>query len=332
MIKPSRNFSIDLIKAISIFGVVYIHASGLGICNSNFQEFFKATFRFCVPFFIVIWAFFFEKGISKRFENGEQNSFIKTKLYNLLKIFLFWSLLYFLIETNWTELTLKKIVVRHLIYGWMGQYFIIILLQLIVFYKFIRYSYDEIYIKYTILILVFSFYFIRMLFPSLLHPYFLNITYIPFFYWIPYVYLGIAASRNKLIKSNFFYYLFFLIPLEYLLLQYYHIDTLVYITLGVLFGALGLSLFAIQKKLIIENKYVTKFLSYVGSNTMTIFLVNPLVIILIKKVLYLFNIEFSCNHSFLLIFIPFLYTFIIIILCLSFVWIIKVFKLNGHIN
>lgn len=280
MIKASRNFSIDLIKAISIFGVVYIHSSGIGICNSNIQEFFKGTFRFCVPFFITIWAFFFEKGLCGRNNRNEQNLYIKNKLYNLIKIYIFWSLLYFLIETNWTDLTIKKNFLSHLIYGWMGQYFIIILLQLIVFYKFIRVTYNKTYIRNVFLVFIFGLYLIRMFLPTILNNNFLSITYLPFFYWLPYVYLGIAISRNKIVTYKYFYYLFFLIPLEFLLLQYYKITTLVYITIGVLLGSFALSIFAINTKQTIRSKRLTKFISFVGRNTMTIFLVNPLVIIL----------------------------------------------------
>lgn len=55
----SRNFSLDLLKALSIFGVVFIHSSEVIKGNIFVINFFSNIFRFSVPCFLIVWSFFF---------------------------------------------------------------------------------------------------------------------------------------------------------------------------------------------------------------------------------------------------------------------------------
>jgi peptidoglycan/LPS O-acetylase OafA/YrhL len=57
----NRNFPADLLKAIAIFGVVFVHGNGLFGCSSFFSEIMTWMFRIGVPCFIVLWAYFFAK-------------------------------------------------------------------------------------------------------------------------------------------------------------------------------------------------------------------------------------------------------------------------------
>ena len=62
-----RNLNADILKSISIFGVVFIHASSI-FGEFDIMLFFRDMFRFAVPCFIILWAFFFEKSYDKKSE------------------------------------------------------------------------------------------------------------------------------------------------------------------------------------------------------------------------------------------------------------------------
>lgn len=56
----NRNFSLDLLKALSIFGVVFIHSSAILKGNIFVINFFSNMFRFSVPCFLIVWSFFLQ--------------------------------------------------------------------------------------------------------------------------------------------------------------------------------------------------------------------------------------------------------------------------------
>lgn len=52
-----RSISIDILKAAVIYGVVFIHSTGLLGCESAVSNWFQSQFRFGVPCFVVAWAY-----------------------------------------------------------------------------------------------------------------------------------------------------------------------------------------------------------------------------------------------------------------------------------
>lgn len=331
MLNRKRNYSIDLLKTLSIFGVVYIHASGLGICSSKLQEYVKALFRFGVPCFVVIWAYFMEKGYVKN--KGFEYDFLLSKFKKFLKIYLFWTSIYFFIKVNWQTLDFKSFLFSHLVYGWMGQYFLLLLLQFTMFYSIIRYTYKYKYLRTLLTVLVLLIFFIRTFYSDYLPFYILKLSYVPFIYWLPYAYLGLSLvnKKNNFFKQSYLL-LVMLIPIEYMIFMRYNINYLVYVTMGTLIGSMILTIFAIKNSISFKNHFLIKLVEFIGKNTMTIFLINPLIVILLKNLIKNFNISFTCDYKILLIIFPFLSTSIIVGICLSLIPVIKYLKLNGHIN
>src|SRR6187431_1122595 len=102
----NRSISADLIKSIAIFGVVFIHGSALFGSTSHFSEILCSLFRFGVPCFIIIFAYFFETSFAKK-TNQEQKEYIYSRLKHLFIVFFLWSTLYFLMLVDWKDLTFQ---------------------------------------------------------------------------------------------------------------------------------------------------------------------------------------------------------------------------------
>jgi surface polysaccharide O-acyltransferase-like enzyme len=66
MNNATRILSADLLKTVSIAGVVFIHGATTFGCNSEFSKTMSNLFRFAVPCFFIMWAFFFEKSYSNK--------------------------------------------------------------------------------------------------------------------------------------------------------------------------------------------------------------------------------------------------------------------------
>ncbi|WP_313600298.1 acyltransferase [Epilithonimonas vandammei] len=205
--EKNRFFNIDLLKAISIFGVVYIHSYDL-LGFDLLSQIFQPLFRIAVPSFIIIWAYFFEKSFQKV---DRKVFFILEKFKKLFIVFIFWSIIYFLISFDSNNISLKSFITKHMSgYGWSGQYFFIILFQLIIFYPFIRKIYSLKWLRFLIIILVFIYYFVFS-YTSLIPKPFSVVGIRPFVFWLPYVFLGIYFQRCSvnLAKS---------IPIKYLVI------------------------------------------------------------------------------------------------------------------
>lgn len=83
--EKNRYFNIDLLKAISIFGVVYIHSCSL-LGFDYLSQIFQPLFRIAVPCFIIIWAYFFEKSFHVA---NRKSFFIWRKFKKLFIVFIF---------------------------------------------------------------------------------------------------------------------------------------------------------------------------------------------------------------------------------------------------
>jgi surface polysaccharide O-acyltransferase-like enzyme len=177
----------DLLKAIAIVGVVCIHVQLPG----------ATAFRFGVPTFITLWAYYCEIGLSRR-AGREQFTYLRTRFVKIFVPYAFWSALYILLfhpRSEWHTASRHDVLDAWIGgYGWDGQYFFIVLFQLFAVIPLLR----------------------RVVRPATLWPivavgcvanftscYLLSRQHLVdglgerlFVYWISYVALGIAFARG----------------------------------------------------------------------------------------------------------------------------------------
>lgn len=287
----NRNINADLIKTISIFGVVYIHAYSI-LGEITGLHFFEDLFRFSVPCFIILWAFFFEKSYSKK-TKPEQKNYIFIRFIYLLRVFTIWSILYFLLTVEWESLTVAIFFSKHFLgNGWSGQYFFIILFQLILIYPVIRKIYTIKLLRILIIIISIILYMFFEFYFNLVPQIFQKLGYRPFYFWLPYVFLGIGLARNKIgTVSSWLILSPILIGIELFIIKKLGLDYLSYITLGTLSFSM---LFCISGLKRAASKNLDKFkgqIKFIGSNTLIVFVSNPLIIIIINKIIQETNIN-----------------------------------------
>jgi surface polysaccharide O-acyltransferase-like enzyme len=322
MTLSQRFISADLLKTISIIGVVFIHGATTFGCDSEFTKVMQDLFRFAVPCFFMIWAFFFEKSYAKK-NKEERKKYIRSRFIHNFIVYFVWSLIYFFILVDWSSLTLTKIFTTHFLgYGWAGQYFLIILLQLMVLFPLLRYCYSVKFFRWAIVVLTG---FLYIFFEYYKVPEFIQkLGLSPFIYWVIYVFVGIALARGKIVRiPKFFGLLVFLIPIEFFILGE---SASPYIIPSVLVGSIALCIVTLQRSINIENKYSLTIVSMVGGGTMSIFVVNPLVIMFLKDIVCIPRLE-NCN-GFLNILMPFISVFCIILFCFGIAEIIKFLKID----
>jgi hypothetical protein len=324
MIKE-RLIQPDFIKAIAILGVVFLHSPEIFTTDNLVKFHLQEILRFCVPCFIILWAYFFEKSFSKK----NAFSVCKKRFISLFKLFFVYSTLYFVITVNWDTISVQKaITMYYLGHGFTGQYFFIILFQLIILYPVIRYFYSKrillilstvitsaIYIYYT-------FYFDSL--PDILS----KLSDKLFILWVPYVFVGIGLARNEIIKIPLiFISSILLVPLEWYILRDFSLSHSGYITPTVLISSILLCVSLMQTKLQITNKLVLKFINFFGQNTLLFFVTNPLLVLFIQSNFKLTN---SLQDSFILnIFDPIVSFLFLLLLCSIATYLIKKSKLRG---
>ena len=326
----NRSISADLIKVLAIFGVVFIHGSGLFGSNSGFQLYTSNFFRFCVPCFIIIWAYLFEKSYQKKVYN-ERAKYISSKFIHLFIVFFIWSCLYFLNLVNWDTITLIKVVTTHFSgYGWAGQYFFIILFQLLLLFPLIRIlqHYKLIYVPLIVLLILVYIY----------YGYFYNtipdsvkkLGDRPFVFWLPYVFIGISMANQKIKKISVLNaFVLLLIPIESFILKYFDCEHDSYITPVVLLASIVFTVTILQNDIVIKSERISNIISFIGKNTMTIFVSNPLIIMLLSSIIP----ETVFQNSLLWqLFLPFLSSFIVLCICLFVSVLINKSKLDGILN
>jgi len=327
----NRSISADLIKSVSIFGVVYIHSSLLLGCNSAIREYLMLFFRFCVPCFILIWALFFEKTYAKKTKE-EQFDYIKKRFIHLFTIYIIWSVLYFSLSADWQHLSPGKIFTTHFAgFGWAGQYFFIILFQLLLLYPLIRWLYNNKISRYLSCIIIALLYIAVSYYANHLPSALGKVAQRPFIYWIPYVFAGIALARNQLKKLPvIFAFAVLLIPVEGYFLKSHAIIPIVYITPITLLASILSCVYLLQSSIQIKNNNGRNLISYIGQNTMTVFVSNPLVISLLATLIP-GNI-FDCDTVAEKIMVPLLSACVVMAICTALSKLIEIVGLKGKIN
>lgn len=243
-------------------------------------------------------------------------------------VFLLWSILYFILLANLKTLTLSTLITQHFSdYGWAGQYYFIILFQLILLFPFLRKIYLNKVLCYVITTLIICLYLFSSFYPEYFPSTYYKLGDRPFYLWIPYVFAGIGLARNEFIKINrLLAFSILLIPLEYYL---FDIES-PYIRISILVSTILLVVSFIQHPFTIKNNAVNSFFNLIGSNTMTLFIANPLIMITFEKVTN--GYKLPCTNIFHSICGPILSVTLITALCLVIAYAIKKIKLDGIIN
>lgn len=137
MPKPARTRSVavDAWKTLAIFGVVLIHCGHLVPHSPARLDWLAPTFQFCVPVFLLFWAYFAEQAASRP---GWSYRSSLGRAGSLVVAFLLWSTAYWLLKGDFESSFVSQITRHWSGYGWSGQYFFVVLLQLILLFPLLR--------------------------------------------------------------------------------------------------------------------------------------------------------------------------------------------------
>jgi peptidoglycan/LPS O-acetylase OafA/YrhL len=122
-----RDRRADWLKAAAIVAVVFIHAPGP-------PGPYTAALRFCVPAFVALWAYYFELGLARR-AGAERRAYVRSRFVRLLIPYAVWTAVYF--PSRHTLADVRGASAATVLgewlggAGWPGQYFLIILFQLL---------------------------------------------------------------------------------------------------------------------------------------------------------------------------------------------------------
>lgn len=329
----NRNINADLIKSISIIGVVFIHAYTIFGPVNNLL-FVEDLFRSSVPCFIILWALFFEKSFSKK-NKQQQRKYVISKLIYLFRVYLIWSVIYFLIQVEWEQLNFRNLITKYFSgYGWSGQYFFIVLFQLIILYPLIRTLYNNKALRiltYICSITIFVYFEFNLKnIPEIIQ----KLGSRPFYFWTPYVFVGIILAREKINSISPWLILSpFLISIEFYINRSLNLFHYSYITLGTLIFSILYCISLYKIKLNIHAKF-EKIITFIGNNTLIIFVSNPLIIILVEKYTDTFYIsdDFLClpiGQKLLISFFSVISVFLCTLLIIKFLQKSKLIKIFG---
>lgn len=270
---------------------------------------------------------FLEKGLTSK-SKTDQFSYLKKKFFDLFRVYFIWSMLYFIIMADFNTLTLIRIITSHFSgYGWAGQYFFVILFQLLFIYPLIRYLYTHKVFRLIIYGLSIFLYLLYAVYYDL--PILSKLSDRPFVFWIPYAFIGIGLARDSIKSvSVIWVLLLFLVPLEFYIKGSYTGSP--YILFSLLFSSLLISIYFIKSATFeIRSTFLQKVIEVVGKNTMTIFVANPLTILLLDKIIRYDDLNCSLIPS---IVYPLLSTTIIIIICLTLAYFLRLTRLTKIIT
>jgi hypothetical protein len=329
----SRLASPDILKVLSITAVVFIHGSSLiplspsdsggtvYILNLNLM------FRFCVPIFIFLWAYFQEKSTLKH----GSTTLLRSRFYTLFIPFFFWSLVYFVITANFEALTLTKILTIHWTgFGWSGQYYFVILFQLILLFPIIRWISLKV-ARFLPMVYITS----LIMYALISYTGWLYLDAVgkigdrPFVYWLPYAILGVIYAHKNIfgVKVPLLLGLIStgLIALEFHIFNLrevgIYLHPAVFITSFIL-----LSFLEYRISYASLSQPMAWVIQIVAKNTLGIFCLNPLVIIVASAFFHSYGIALNFDGAAILG--PILSTIFIIIACMLVTTLLKRIRLG----
>lgn len=313
MTTSKRLIGIDFLKSISIFGVVFIHSRNDNIISEITSE----LFRVAVPLFIVFFSYFLEKNLSSVSTKKEYNDILKQKFFLLFLPYAFFTILYFFILNDLSLIKPRELITGYWSgYGWSGQYFFIVLFQLILVFPLLQ-KIVNVKLIYIITISLFLYLIMSYIFWNL--SFVSKLSDRIFIYWLPYAILGILLYKNidlfKNIANKLILFTIFLIPTEFFIFNYFNIVHSSYVLVSVLVSSSLIAIYFIVNENIIKKylpDYLKKLSIYISNKTLGIFVLNPLFIFLLKPFYHYIQVE----NIFIDSIIIFLFSIIIFILCI----------------
>lgn len=313
MTTSKRLIGIDFLKSISIFGVVFIHSRNDNIISEITSE----LFRVAVPLFIVFFSYFLEKNLSSVSTKKEYNDILKQKFFLLFLPYAFFTIFYFFILNDLSLIKPRELITGYWSgYGWSGQYFFIVLFQLILVFPLLQ-KIVNVKLIYIITISLFLYLIMSYIFWNL--SFVSKLSDRIFIYWLPYAILGILLYRNidlfKNIANKLILFTIFLIPTEFFIFNYFNIVHSPYVLVSVLVSSSLIAIYFIVNENIIKKylpDYLKKLSIYISNKTLGIFVLNPLFIFLLKPFYHYIQVE----NIFIDSIIIFLFSIIIFILCI----------------
>ena len=313
MTTSKRLIGIDFLKSISIFGVVFIHSRNDNIISEITSE----LFRVAVPLFIVFFSYFLEKNLSSVSTKKEYNDILKQKFFLLFLPYAFFTILYFFILNDLSLIKPRELITGYWSgYGWSGQYFFIVLFQLILVFPLLQ-KIVNVKLIYIITISLFLYLIMSYIFWNLLFVSKLSDRI--FIYWLPYAILGILLYRNidlfKNIANKLILFTIFLIPTEFFIFNYFNIVHSSYVLVSILVSSSLIAIYFIVNENIIKKylpDYLKKLSIYISNKTLGIFVLNPLFIFLLKPFYSFIQVENFLIDSIMI----FLFSILIFILCI----------------
>ena len=313
MTTSKRLIGIDFLKSISIFGVVFIHSRNDNIISEITSE----LFRVAVPLFIVFFSYFLEKNLSSVSTKKEYNDILKQKFFLLFLPYAFFTILYFFILNDLSLIKPRELITGYWSgYGWSGQYFFIVLFQLILVFPLLQ-KIVNVKLIYIITISLFLYLIMSYIFWNL--SFVSKLSDRIFIYWLPYAILGILLYKNidlfKNIANKLILFTTFLIPTEFFIFNYFNIVHSSYVLVSILVSSSLIAIYFIVNENIIKKylpDYLKKLSIYISNKTLGIFVLNPLFIFLLKPFYHYIQVE----NIFIDSIIIFLFSIIIFILCI----------------
>lgn len=267
-----------------------------------------------------------EKSFIKR---GKSN--VWTRFYQLFIPFVFWSVIYFLLTADFKQLSITSIITKYWLgFGWSGQYYFIILFQLILLFPIIRLLSIKLSRFLPAIYLISLLLFILLAYSTWFqHSAIGKISHRPFFYWLPYTILGIIAAQKKIFKFPLPLPIgilsIALVPLEIFFLHPQTVSAYILPSIFISTMLIISSIESVPHSTGIKTRYAD-FISTIAGLTLGIFCLNPLVVITLGRLLKTQGLFFSfpgCS-----VILPLLSTFLITGICILLIFLLKRIKLG----
>lgn len=326
MAERSREVLADLLKAFAIVGVVYLHV--FAALPSALGEVLCWLGRLGVPTFLILWAYFVEKRL---LAGGDTMRYLRKRFWHTSRVFIVWSGLYALAAGPDWRVSPVRLAVRHFGGGaWPGQYFFLIILQLLVVYPIVRKVYDSPKLRSAavavviLLHLIVGYGFEQM-------PYVIQRAGVrPLVYHVIYVICGIALARGELPRiPQLTGLLLFCLPIERFLLSRLGWAHDPYVTPAALIG--GLAVVAVTMQSAQTARFFDRWCSIlrtVSSSTMTIFVANPIVLGIIFPLVG----EPRGGPAYLVFASSLAVTALVVVACLLIARVIRLLRVEGWMN
>lgn len=279
-----RSIAVDAWKSLAIFGVVWIHCGYLVPHEPALLDMLSPLFQFCVPMFVLFWAAFAERGATKpgwTYLEGLRRA------GHLVVLFLAWSTLYWLLKGDFVSGPVQQITRHWSGYGWSGQYFFLVLLQLIVLFPLLRWMADRIpaWVNITATILLLAFLSVGTD-PS---PLVEKVGDRIFPYWVPYAIAGIHLGRRSTTAAKMHWGLALLsvalVPLEKALVpgNLGGIGPYLRPSIALATFVIGYSAISGSRPSSLDDPRAGSVASWISRRTLGVFCLNPLFVVLSER-------------------------------------------------